>query len=96
MQKPQRTKDRKLLDSFKNLRCIICGAHGAVGHHIQTKGASGPDEPWNLMPLCGLDHNRVHAMGLTSFTEKYLQARLWLESNGWQYDQFRKKWQHND
>jgi hypothetical protein len=94
--KPERKKDRKLLDSFKDQRCLVCGRRGAVAHHVKSKGSGGSDEPWNLMSLDLIHHNEVHSAGLTAFAAKYRTVHLWLLANGWEFDDQKRKWTHYD
>jgi 5-methylcytosine-specific restriction endonuclease McrA len=67
-------------------RCIACGRvqeNGNVLHHVQSRGAGGCDEYWNLMPLTNDCHNEVHMKGLNEFSEKYIYVKTWLYNNGW-------------
>ena len=69
--KPKRKKNRKLLNSFKNKPCVICGnTLTTVAHHIKTKGARGDDSETNLYALCWVHHAEVHR-GAKTFKKKY-------------------------
>ncbi len=72
-------------------KCIICNKD-ADRHHWRSRGASGTDDEWNLMPLDRLHHVEVHQIGNNKFAEKYQQVRSWLISNGWEFCNVRKKW----
>lgn len=79
--KPKRIKNRKLLDSFHDKACVInnYGCSGQVsGHHIQSKGAGGPDVAENILALCHWHHVEIHKIGSSKFIEKYpdLKPRL--------------------
>jgi len=91
--KPKRIKDRAFLDSFKDMRCLVCGRTGPVGHHVKSKGSGGSDEPSNLMPLCVIHHREIH-VSMNIFVNKYQSARNWLLANGWQFEESRNKWVH--
>lgn len=92
--KPQRKKDRDLLDTYHTKRCIICGRQGCDPCHLKSKGSGGQDESWNVFPACRVHHSESHSIGITSFSEKYVQFRNWLLANGWEYDENRRKWTH--
>ena len=92
--KPKRISNRALLDTYHEMRCLVCNRTGAVGHHVKSKGSGGSDKPSNLMPLCAIDHSRVHAMGLTSFAEKHPSVKNWLLANGWEFNDHKMKWVH--
>ena len=96
LNKQIRKKDRKLLDTYHEMRCLVCGRTGAVGHHVRSKASGGDDKPSNLMPLCATDHTRIHAMGLTAFAEKHQSVLNWLLANGWQFEDHRKRWVNYD
>lgn len=90
--KPKSIKDKSLLDSFKERYCLVTNRRGAEAHHVITRGAGGPDEEWNLMPLSRQAHAEVHQIGLNKFARKYKRVREWLLANGWQYDDYRESW----
>lgn len=89
--KPKRKRDRDLLALYRNTPCLICRVtEGVCGHHIKSKGSGGPDELWNLMPLCAIHHDLIHKMHLKLFAKKFLKAQLWVEFWGWTYEY--EKW----
>jgi hypothetical protein len=63
-----------------------------TGHHLKTRGSGGPDETWNMMPVCTLHHNQAHSLGLIRMSIKYPQVRQWLDDNGWQFDEYSGKY----
>ncbi len=79
-------------NSSINNVCIICGRLATESHHIKTVGSGGPDEDWNLLPICRYDHARIHAIGLKKVTEKSPTLESWLLENGWELDGYQKKW----
>lgn len=92
--KTKRTKDRKLLDKYQGMPCIICATRATtVAHHIKTKGSGGPDERWNLMPLCYTHHDEIHR-STVDFASKYKNAALFLERLGWFFDSYSGEWNH--
>lgn len=75
--------------------CIVCGRlieGGNTLHHLITQKNLGPDEDWNLMPLCTEHHEEVHKIGRTSFSGKYSAAKSWLMDHGWEYISLTNKW----
>ena len=91
--KNKRIVDRDLLDSYRGKPCVVCGREGEA-HHVKTRRSYGHDLPYNLMPLDREHHTEVHAIGLTTFAEKYLKVKTWLVDNGWEYDSTINKWRH--
>lgn len=100
--KPKRTTDAKLLEVVRRLPCMGC-VTGPVDptpsekprshpHHVISRGAGGPDVPENLLPLCAGHHQRVHAIGLTSFAAEKPLVKGWLEGAGWLFDTKRNRW----
>jgi len=75
--------------------CIVTGAPGSTLHHLTTRGAGGTDDEWNLLPVCQLIHNTIHAKGLVYCAQKYPAIKEWLLAHGWEYDAFNKKWRRN-
>ena len=74
------------------VRCIACGRMADCFHHVKTQGSGGPDEHWNLMPLCQAHHNEIHMKGNTIMVQRYPNLGVWLESKAWDFDEYRKKW----
>lgn len=92
--KPERPKDRNLLDTYHKMRCTARSkwcVGMVVAHHVRTKKNGGPDIPQNLMPLCVKHHNEVH-WSLTDFVHKYASVHNWMLANGWIFDDYMDKW----
>lgn len=86
-------RDRQFLDSFQNKPCLVCtNDQGTVGHHIKTKGSGGPDEPWNIIPLCPKHHHETHLKGTVTFTATYSVVEKWMLANDWWFSGV--KWKH--
>lgn len=86
--KPRRKEDRKFLDEIKKQPCAICGATGCGFNpvdpsHIQSRGAGGPDESWNVFPMCRLHHMEWHRIGCLSFLARYPKFFYLLKVFGW-------------
>ena len=68
-------------------------------HHIKSRGSGGPDEAWNLIPVCLEHHNEVHNIGLYEFAEKYPSVGDWLVIHDWYIPTMgvhivERKWRH--
>jgi 5-methylcytosine-specific restriction endonuclease McrA len=88
----KRIQNTKLLKTYHNKDCIVCGSRsGVAGHHVISRGARGHDIEQNLMPLCFSHHAKVHSVGLTSFV-KIHNLEYWMDENGWEFDEIRGKW----
>lgn len=81
--KPKRIKNRKLLSSYWEKPCIVCGWPQAEPCHVKGKGAGGPDEAFNLLPMCQNHHRSQHDLGFKRFLEMHPKVRLELEKMGW-------------
>lgn len=86
--KKVRTKDQKALILCRNRPCLACGKSKSEAHHIKSKGSGGPDEEWNLIPLCSGCHTigskAWHKIGWSKFFELYPHVKRHLESQGWE------------
>jgi 5-methylcytosine-specific restriction endonuclease McrA len=77
------------LKNFKSDQpCVRCGLSGdgyVTYHHIYTKKAypEHKEAEWNLMPLCQLCHNKIHAKGDLHFFRLSAQIMEWMLSHGW-------------
>lgn len=76
------------------MSCVVCGDLNIELHHVRSKGSGGPDESWNLMPLCRTHHREIHDRTLKQMTDKSQRMRKWLYDNGWYIEHFinKKKW----
>lgn len=63
LEKNKRIINNKLIKDMKKIGyCELCGSHfNLQTHHIKSKGAGGGDVDSNLICLCGVCHNKVHA-----------------------------------
>lgn len=61
-------------------------------HHIYTRGSGGPDEIWNMIPICFKHHEEWHKVWTTKMAKKYPQVKDWLLKQGWFFDKNQKKW----
>ena len=77
--------------------CTVCGIRTENGNcydHIKTRGSGGPDEPWNMMPICLKHHNEKGQKGVIWMAETYIWYKHWLCHNGWEFDKFLDRWIH--
>lgn len=84
--KPQRLQNHVLLDQVRRQFCCICYKWPSDPSHIRSRGAGGPDTPWNVAPHCRQHHTEWHKMGWGLFCFKYPKFKQWLERNGWYFD----------
>ena len=97
LQKTYRIQDTKLMDEVRNKPCVITGNPPPNDpSHCKSKGSFGDDVSWNICPLRHDLHVELHKLGATTFANKYPKYKDWLVNNGWQFDEFLKKWVHND
>ena len=93
--KPKRKTNRDLLDRIKTQHCFICGNWPSDPCHIKSVGSGGPDETWNVVPMCRFHHTEQHAIGWVSMWSKYVIIRMKLASMGWEVKQGKLKNWHN-
>lgn len=90
LKKPARTKDPELLRLIKGKPCCVCGDPGSVLNpidpsHIRSRGAGGPDEDWNVTPMCRRDHMSWGLLGANRFCDRNPKFKAYLESLGWEW-----------
>lgn len=88
--KLSRTKDRRLLDSYRSMPCLACGARPSDPAHIKSKGAGGGDDKWNVMPLCRIHHSLQHTKGWWYMAETFILIHGFLVYFGWEFSENRK------
>jgi len=61
--KKKRIVNKKLIKRIHSIGyCEYCGSHfNLEAHHIKSRGSGGGDTPYNLILLCYVCHNKVHA-----------------------------------
>jgi len=77
--------------------CVSCGKGGdgfVCFHHIKSRGSGGPNEAWNLMPLCFKCHELIHKKGTNFMANKSMGVKDFLQKNEWFYCEIAKKWRH--
>lgn len=81
-------KDESFLAEIRKLPCMACGKHGpSEAHHVQTRGAGGGDDFFNLIPLCTEHHTGGrHAWhrGKLTFLEHFPHVLDYLGKVGWE------------
>ena len=82
--KPSRVKSRENLDAVKLRPCLACGAFPTDPAHVKSVKSGGPDELWNLIPLCRKHHVIQHANGFSGLIKIYPRVWHYLESVGWE------------
>lgn len=85
-EKPKRTRSLKLLKGVKTESCVV-GAFcfGPIDPaHVISRGAGGPDEEFNVMPLCRKHHQVQHKRGWPVFAALNINVWTWLLNHGWE------------
>lgn len=86
MLKPVRIQNRKLLDTYHKKPCLACGQLSDPCHII-SRGAGGPDEVWNLMPLCRKHHSEQHQKGWKALASRYPKVYIFFKAHNWTFDE---------
>jgi len=72
--------------------CVACGTGAIEKHHVKTRGSGGPDEDWNLVPICRPCHTELHHRGQVRLFKNNLRFALALKERGWELDERGKLW----
>lgn len=83
IEKPTTKRDAFALNSARSQPCVACGSSPADPAHIRSRGAGGPDEPWNLLSLCRNCHIYQHRSGWKKFSEVFPKVWERLVILGW-------------
>jgi len=86
--KNKRIENRELLNSYYGMRCLACRFRGCDPHHLISRGAGGPDEVWNILPVCRIHHAEIHVVGLEKMAAKHILIFNFLKSHGWKFDNY--------
>lgn len=85
MKPNSRSRNMSLLQEVRGEPCAVCFREGPSDpHHIKTRGAGGPDRPWNLIAVCREHHSQIHNEGILSLWEKFPFFRARLKRMGWE------------
>lgn len=79
-----------------DLPCTACGAEfvDRCFHHVSHRSNLGPNEPWNMMPLCRRHHTDIHMLGKLNMGERFPKVKQWFLDNGWFLDESSRRWKH--
>lgn len=85
VKKPKRKIDKELLARVRAKDCAVCGK-GAPSDpsHIRSRGAGGPDEEFNVLPMCRSCHGAWHSFGAMKFLERHPKFKWTLDLWGWE------------
>lgn len=74
--------------------CQPCKNHGwpIDREHTKTRGSGGSDSRENVSLMCRVHHTEKGMKGISYMAQTYPSYKKWLIDNGWQFDEFRKKW----
>lgn len=95
----QRIVDKRLLRAVASQPCAVCFADAPSDpHHLVSRGAGGPDLPYNILPACRRCHQEIHQLGLEESASRRPMLKVWLRKMGWELIELfgRKKWKWNE
>jgi len=93
--KVKRVEDKKLLQETKKHKCAVCGkppgdsVNPIDPHHIRTVKSGGPDEDFNLWPLCRIHHTQWHKVGGWTFLRLHPAFNSKLVLCGWYWNGYK-------
>lgn len=85
--KPSRKRSEKILEIVRKQPCVVTKRTPSDPAHIRSRGAGGPDELWNLMPLSRSMHSLQHRLGWKRMSEKFVGVSVYLKTAGWTIDE---------
>lgn len=94
-EKPVRKANRSLLDEIKKCACAVCGRkpgnefYPIDPSHIRSRGAGGPDEPWNVVPKCRACHGKWGRLGAYRFCQQHPHFGRQLAAMGWKWNGYK-------
>lgn len=91
--KRRRKTNAHLLEMIRDLPCCVCGAWPVDASHIRTRGAGGPDAPFNVVAHCR-KHHTEWGMSWSKFLAKYPPMAFKLRALGWTWESG-KLWHKN-
>lgn len=95
--KRKRIVNKQLCDEIRKRPCCNCGSSGIIDiHHLKTRGSWGDDLEFNLVPLDRKCHVDLHKKGTNRFVELNPAFQVYIMDKGWYWDEYRKRWLHND
>ena len=69
----------------KSHPCIVCGNSKVDPCHIKSKGSGGPDEGFNLVPMCREHHIMQHKLGWGAYMNRFPEVAVRLRDMGWKW-----------
>ena len=66
-------------------QCVVCREPDSDFFLVQPKAHGGTHDAWNLVPLCWEHMREQRALGWNTFSFRYLDVRLYMERNGWEF-----------
>jgi hypothetical protein len=83
--KPGRRQSKDERKRVRGKPCVVCGSTSDACH-VQSRGAGGGDESWNLVPMCRKHHSEQHKRGWFDMCQLYWSVEAALEERGWAFD----------
>ena len=94
--KPERVIDKAYLAWVREMSCLACNKYPSEPHHLQSRGAGGGDDHWNVIPTCREHHTEVHLKGLVYLANRYVHVKNFLIKNGWELNDNKEKYIHTE
>jgi hypothetical protein len=63
--------------------CLVCKKLGCNFFHIKPPREMGPDQPWNLVPLCNEHLLETKTKGIKEMFIRYSAIRFQIMAMGW-------------
>jgi hypothetical protein len=76
---------KKEILQMKREGCLACGAIPVEICHIRSRGAGGPDEAWNVIPMCVRHHRAQHALGWSALFQVFPKLKREIIAKGWEF-----------
>lgn len=81
-----RHRDRALLDTFHDMKCLIFGCRYASDPaHLRGRGAFGADTKDNVANLCRIHHSQQGTIGHYRMSLIYPEYAKALDERGWTF-----------
>ena len=92
----KRVKSEENLQLARDSPCLVCKRRPpSEVHHLKTRASNGGDEIENIIPVCRMDHVKIHQYGLSKMVGLSESLKKALIEKGWVYEDHRGRWRRN-
>ena len=92
----KRVKSEENLQLARDLPYLVCKRRPpSEVHHLKTRASNGGDEIENIIPVCRMDHVKIHQYGLSKMVGLSESLKKALIEKGWEYEDHRGRWRRN-